>query len=122
MEALDHPFLLHGLLSLSAIWLARARPDESRKYLRLFDKHQAVAISQYRTVLSGPVTDDMANALFALSSCISISSMARSCLTGASRSPTPYMEIGDIAELAALCGGVRDVIRVVREQWVETGP
>lgn len=32
------------------------------------------------------------------------------------------MEIGDIAELAALCGGVRDVIRVVREQWVETCP
>lgn len=120
MEALDHPFLLHGLLSLSAIWLARAKPEESRKYFRLFDKHQAIAISQYRTVLSGPVTDDMANALFALSSCISISSMARASLTGASRSPTPYMEVSDFAELAALCSGVRDVIRIVREQLVPT--
>lgn len=119
MEALNHPFLLHGLLSLSAIWLARARPDESRKYLRLFDKHQAIAISQYRTVLSGPVTDDMANALFALSSCISISSMARSSLTGASRSPTPYIEVGDFAELASLINGVREVVGVTREQYVQ---
>jgi len=121
MEALNHPFLLHGLLSLAAIWLCRARPTESNKYLRLFDKHQAIALSQYRSVLAGPLTDNMANALFALASCISITSMARSSLAGAFRSPTPYIEVGDFVELVSLINGVREVVGITREQ-VAKGP
>lgn len=122
MEALNHPFLLHGLLSLAAIWLCRARPTESNKYLRLFDKHQAIALSQYRSVLAGPLTDNMANALFALASCISITSMARSSLAGAFRSPTPYIEVGDFVELVSLINGVREVVGITREQCVQTCP
>ncbi|KAI7245845.1 hypothetical protein KC365_g135 [Hortaea werneckii] len=37
----------------------------------------------------------------------------------ASRSPTPYIEVGDFAELASLINGVREVVGVTREQYVQ---
>ena len=87
-EAFRHRFLLHGLLSMSALSLAHQRPEESSRYLQLADKHQAVALSGFRNALAGVITVDLSSALFALSSCISVLSVARACIVAA-RMPSP---------------------------------
>lgn len=80
-QALKHAFLMHGLLAFAALHLALIKPESSVKYLQLCDRHQAIALQKFRSVLSSPEAFDseLADALFALSVTLSLSSMARSC-------------------------------------------
>lgn len=120
-EALRHPFLLHGLLAMSAMSLAYLRPDETDKFVTVCDKHQTVALSGFRAVLSGPVTEDTANAAFALSSIISVLSMARAKATAAARPPPIYLRVEDVTEVFLLTRGVREVISLGVEH-IKKGP
>lgn len=43
-DALQHPFLLHGLLAVSALSLACLRPAKIDEYLIFSDKHQGLAL------------------------------------------------------------------------------
>ncbi|KAH9827807.1 Sterol uptake control protein 2-like protein 3 [Teratosphaeria destructans] len=120
-EALRHPFLLHGLLALSALSLASLRPAESARYLSLCDKHQSIALAQFRAALAGEITMDVAAALFALSSCISISSMARACARVAAQPPPKAVSLDEIVEMFVLTRGVRDVIGIAHDLIIQ-GP
>lgn len=107
-EAVRHPFLMHGVLALSALHLASARPAQAQKYASLCDKHQAIALASYRGIL-GHITEDVANAIFALSTILSISSLARAALR-ASLMPEPqHISVDAICELLYMTRGVREV-------------
>jgi len=96
-DAFRHPFLLHGLLTMSALSLAHLRPEEAARYLRLGDRHQGVALSGFRTALAGEITLDVSSALFALSSCLSVVSAARACLVAANMPPPKVIDCVGVA-------------------------
>lgn len=114
--AVQHPFLLHGLLALSALHLAHLRPESTAQYLQTCDKHQAVAIEKFRSILLSPVDHQLADARFALSSTLAVSCMARSCVGVEPRA----LDINTITELFILTRGIRDMIHLSFEQ-VNTG-
>lgn len=66
-EALHHPFLMHGLLSLAALHLVESSDHESMsrlKYSELATMHQDLAIASFRPALNN-ITPANCNAVFA---------------------------------------------------------
>lgn len=114
--AVQHPFLLHGILALSALHLAHLRPESSAQHLQICDKHQAVAIAKFRSILLSPVDHQLADARFALSATLAVSCMARGCVGVEPRA----LDMNTITELFILTRGIRDMIRLSFEQ-VSTG-
>lgn len=98
-EGFKHSFLLHGLLALAALKMANDQPSESARCLTLCDKHQAIAISGFRQALAGPIGPEIAVSLFALSSVISMSVMARACAKAASQPSAQYINPEEMANM-----------------------
>jgi hypothetical protein len=116
-QAFKHRFLMRGLLAFAALHLAYLHPDNSEKYLRVCDKHQGVALEQFRSLLSPPVDPELADALLALAATLSVSSMARSCALSESET----MDMDAIAELFVLTKGIANVIHL-SHQHSKKGP
>lgn len=107
-EAAKHAFLMHGVLALSALHIALSRPTQAAKYASLCDKHQASALASYRQILTH-ITDEVVDALFALSTILSISSLARGTLRASQMEGHQYISVDSICELLYLTRGVREV-------------
>lgn len=116
-QALEHPFLMHGLLALSALHLAYFRPHRSSEYLQTCDKHQDIALRKFREILSSPPDPELADPAFALAATLSVSSMARSC----ARADTAAVDLDAVIELFILTRGVRDVIQLSHKR-TRAGP
>ncbi|KAK6419184.1 hypothetical protein LTR95_017100 [Oleoguttula sp. CCFEE 5521] len=121
LEATKHPFLMHGILALSALHIAATVPSKPAAYLQISDKHHVIAVSSFRELLSEPVTDDQGNALFALSMVLSVSSLARASLRTVERPERRFMALEDVVELLYMTRGVRDVVDTTYET-VSRGP
>lgn len=119
-EAAKHSFLMHGVLALSALHIACSKPTQAAKYASLCDKHQASALASYRQILTH-ITDDVANALFALATILSISSLARATLRASEMEGQQYISVESICELLYLTRGVREVKEATGE-LVTKGP
>lgn len=120
-QALIYPFLLHGIIALSALHLAHLEREQSTKYLRMYDKHQAIALARFRTTLSSDLDPEMGGALFALATTLSVSSTARSCAVPETMPHPAVMDMNDVIELFFLTKGVRDIIRVTGDH-IRKGP
>jgi len=116
-QAIKHPFLMHGILALAALHLAYLRPGSFTQHLQTCDKHQAVALEKFRSILSSPLDPQLADARFALAGILAVSSMARSC----AGIDSAALDMNAIAELFALTRGVRDMIHLSSEH-IRTGP
>lgn len=69
-EALEHPFLMHGILALSALHLARTRNDHRRPmYSNIAIAHQNQALALFRDLL-GNINASNAKAMFAFASIV----------------------------------------------------
>lgn len=111
-QAIKHPFLMHGLLALAALYLAHLRPANAFKYFRSYDKHQGIALQQFRSILSATsVNEDQADALLALAATLSVTSMAKSC----AQSENAAMTMDAVGELFVLTRGIRNVIHLAHE-------
>lgn len=104
-QAVKHPFLMHGILALTALYLAHLRPYSAFKYFQKYDKHQGIALQKFRSILSSPIDTGQADALLALASTLSVSSMAKTC----AQSQSSSMTMDAIAELFILTKGIRTV-------------
>ncbi|PKY00601.1 C6 zinc finger domain protein [Aspergillus campestris IBT 28561] len=63
-EALSHTFLMHGILALSALHIARTRDDQRHEsYVRTAVAHQHQALTFFRQLLNN-ITEDNAKAMF----------------------------------------------------------
>ncbi|KIX01199.1 uncharacterized protein Z518_08924 [Rhinocladiella mackenziei CBS 650.93] len=114
--------LMHGILGLSALHKAHERPAEAVVYIQLCDKHLAKTLEGFRTMLSTDIAPEANGALFACSCVLSISSVARSCLTtSALPSTQQHLTMGQVAELFMLTRGVSDMISLYKE-WLKAGP
>ena len=116
-QAIKHPFLMHGILALAALHLAYLQPSSSLRKLQTCDKHQAIALEQFRSILSSPIDPQLADARFALAATLAVSSMARSC----AGTDSAALDVSTIAELFILTRGVRDMILLSAEH-IRTGP
>ena len=112
---------MHGLLALSALHLAYLNQYKSAQYLQLCDKHQTIAVKEFRVLLSIEVNPESADALLALASTISISSMARSCAAAEASEGAKATSMDNVAELLFLTRGVRDIVEVTYD-YVRPGP
>jgi hypothetical protein len=52
--ALAHPFLMRGILAVSALHLGRTRPEEKPHYLAIEAYHQNLALPPYRYLVENP--------------------------------------------------------------------
>jgi hypothetical protein len=116
-QAIKHPFLMHGLLALAAIHLAYLQPVLSSQHLQAFNKHQAVALEEFRSILSSSVDPTRADALFALAATLSVSSMAQTL----TQVDDAALDMDTITELFILTRGVKNIIGLTYEH-ITAGP
>jgi hypothetical protein len=97
----DHRFLLHGLLSLSALQAAYTESEDARQLIDYASQHQAISLSLYQLAIANP-TEDQYDAVFALSIVVLILALAT---TG-----DEYGEAGMFdCKWIRLARGIRDV-------------
>lgn len=108
-EALSHPFLMHGILALSALHLARTGPERSRRasYLGRAVAHQNQALALFRGLL-GDFNEANAKAMFAFSNIVVVYTF------GFPHTPDiqdPWACVDDLYQVLVLTRGVQQVIR-----------
>ncbi|KAJ5698183.1 hypothetical protein N7462_000188 [Penicillium macrosclerotiorum] len=108
-EALSHPFLMHGILALSALHLARTVLESSRRtaYLNRAVAHQNQALALFRELL-GDINDANAKAMFAFASIVVVYTF------GFPNTPDPqdpWTCVDDLYQVLVLARGVQQVIR-----------
>uniref|UniRef100_A0A093VP63 Sterol uptake control protein 2 n=1 Tax=Talaromyces marneffei PM1 TaxID=1077442 RepID=A0A093VP63_TALMA len=77
--ALQHRFLLHGILAISALHLAYTHPSTTKEYRELVDyaaQNQTIALSLFQKALVSPTPGGQREALFVLSILISVIAIA----------------------------------------------
>lgn len=109
----EHPFLLHGLLALSAVHKASsASPPDRQSLLLQADSHISRALGTYRRLLEAP-TVATAVPMFALSSTLVTYNL------GSAQLEKPEDPIGSLHHCFMLLQGVRIVLE---PQWDQIGP
>ncbi|KAJ5180846.1 hypothetical protein N7492_004056 [Penicillium capsulatum] len=108
-EALSHPFLMHGILALSSLHLARTGPEPSRRtaYLNRAVAHQNQALALFRELL-GDITETNAKAMFAFASIVVVYTF------GFPHTPDvqdAWTCVDDFHQVLVLTRGVQQVIR-----------
>jgi len=105
-EAVSHPFLMHGILALSALHLARTRNDHRRPiYSSLAVAHQNQALAMFRELL-GDINDTNAKAMFSFASVVVLYTF------GFPHEPNPnnpWTCIDDLLQIIVLIRGVQQV-------------
>lgn len=112
-EALSHPFLMHGILALSALHLARVGADASRRasYLNRAVAHQNQALALFRGLL-GDVNEGNAKAMFAFAGIVVIYTF------GFPNTPDEqdhWACVDDLYQVLVLMRGVQQVIYSPRD-------
>ena len=77
--ACQHPFLMHCLLAVSALYMALRRPDQRTKHVSQAESHQSLGLPPYRHVvedIEGRLTEDMSHAIVAFASLTSVYAFA----------------------------------------------
>lgn len=81
------PYLMHQLLTMTALHTAHLQPNARSRYLLAASHHQSHALSGLRNALSGPITEDNSDALFTTSAFLTASTFASYCLGDSSAKP-----------------------------------
>lgn len=105
-EALTQPFLMHGILALSALHLARTKGDSRAAYIGAAVAHQNQALALFRERLDD-IDSSNAKAMFALSSIVAVYAF------GFPQSPDsgdPRTCVDDLYRVLVLSRGVQQVI------------
>ncbi|CAG7917328.1 unnamed protein product [Penicillium olsonii] len=111
-EALSHPFLMHGILALSALHLARTGPEPSRRasYLNRAVAHQNQALALFRGLL-GDINEENAKAIFAFAGIVVIYTFGFPNTPGVQ---DPWASVDDIYQVLVLTRGTQQVIYTPR--------
>jgi hypothetical protein len=116
--AVAHPFLMHGLLAISALHLAYLQPYERAKYCLLAAQHQDIAIGPFRKAM-GNINAENCNAMFTFSSIIVAYGLA------SAQNPMDLLLSntgdGSVAEWLLLLRGTSSII-LTAWAYLEAGP
>jgi hypothetical protein len=107
--------------AFAAIHLAYLNPHRSQHYLRLCDRHQTIALKEFRGILQNEINPEEADALFGLAAVISTSAMARACEEAESAEIPNTVSMESVAERFILTRGISDVIHATSGH-VHNGP
>lgn len=108
-EAISHPFLMHGILALSALHIAclrdpRTLADAGRDYLQIAISHQDRALALFREQL-GDINYSNGKAMFAFASITVLYAF------GFPRTPEPgSTAVGDLLQAFVLTRGVQHIL------------
>ncbi|PWY77099.1 C6 zinc finger domain protein [Aspergillus heteromorphus CBS 117.55] len=106
-EALAHPFLMHGLLALSALHLAQTRPDNRRSaYINTAVAHQNRALALFREMLCD-INPSNAKAMFSFASIVVLYTFGFPHLP---ESDDPWACVDDMIQVHMLARGVQQVL------------
>lgn len=120
-EALQHAFLMHGILAVSALHLAHLRPSYSQYYTDVSMHHYTSAVEQFRTILE-EITPTNAAAVFIFSSLLACVSFAipQELPETAAVSFTPLDILQKMIDIFTLERGVQTVLEA-SWTWVKDG-
>ncbi|RAK77118.1 Zn(II)2Cys6 transcription factor [Aspergillus fijiensis CBS 313.89] len=109
-EALSHPFLMHGLLALSAIHLARTRDEVKRAaYVSVAVAHENQALAFFREQLSD-INASNAKAMFAFASVVVVYTFGFLHPSHAPGTDDPWACINGILQVFTLTRGVQQIL------------
>ncbi|PYH42218.1 uncharacterized protein BP01DRAFT_140046 [Aspergillus saccharolyticus JOP 1030-1] len=109
-EALSHPFLMHGLLALSAIHLARTRDEVKRAaYVSIAVAHEHQALAFFREQLSD-INASNAKAMFAFASVVVVYTFGFLHPSHAPGTDDPWACINGILQVFTLARGVQQIL------------
>jgi hypothetical protein len=116
-EAISQPFLMHGMLALSALHIARQSSETRRStYMGVAVAHQNQALALLRPVL-GSINASNSNATFALSSIVTAFAFGFPQPSG----PTNTLAaVDDLCQVFLLSRGMQHVLNACIE-WVSDG-
>ncbi|QKX57873.1 uncharacterized protein TRUGW13939_04993 [Talaromyces rugulosus] len=114
--ALSYPFLMHGLLALSASHLVHLNKDSERvkEYEELAFGHQTLALRLFRGELDN-ITPSNSEAMFAFSSIVTVLGFASLQTTGVQSLPP----IDEMLQTYNLCRGVSEILQT-SNPWLKT--
>jgi Fungal specific transcription factor domain len=118
-EATSYPFLMQGLLALSALHLAYQHPSKRSMWIRLSLKHQDTALASFRSTLPS-LNKDNCHALFALSAIVSLTSFS-SVIYDSLLHPGGTILLKDIIKPFLLIRGNASVLHIAFD-WIRQGP
>ncbi|GKZ35092.1 hypothetical protein AbraIFM66950_005642 [Aspergillus brasiliensis] len=108
-EAIRHPFLMHGLLALSSLHIARTTQDVQRRpiYLSTAVAHQTQALALFRERLSN-INSSNAKAMFAFAGIVVIYTFG---LPHAPESSDPWANVDDLIQIFTLARGIQHILK-----------
>ncbi|EHK43281.1 hypothetical protein TRIATDRAFT_285904 [Trichoderma atroviride IMI 206040] len=112
-EAIACPFLIHGMLAVSALHVAGRRPSHRFRYERCCRQHQNQAIPEYRQAIQTISTDSVGR-IFAMSYLVSILSLAAvsdNALRDEERHTEMQTSIDDIMAVVTVIRGIHAIVR-----------
>ncbi|PYH30701.1 Zn(II)2Cys6 transcription factor domain-containing protein [Aspergillus neoniger CBS 115656] len=119
-EAIAHPFLMHGLLALSSLHIARTKHDTQQRpiYLSTAVAHQAQALALFRERLSD-INSSNARAMFAFASVVVYYTFG---LPHAPESSDPWANVDDLLQIFTLARGVQQILKqatsvIKNDEW-----
>lgn len=125
--ACEYPFLLRGILAISALHLSRLRPDRKQRYMMRAAYHQDIALASYRYVIDDfniNMTAENCSAVVGYGNLTCVYGFAdfRDPL-GSKRSFTnsPLSTINNLPEWLQLLRGSRMILGFGRD-WIAKGP
>ena len=115
-EAASHPFLMHGLLALTALHIALEDLPSHKTYVDHALQHYTFALTLYRPELIN-LTERNCHALFGFSSVAALISFAVSMAS----QHTGAAVLQDMHDIFNLLKGIHAVVAAARH-WIEAGP
>ena len=119
-QALDHRFLMHGLLAAAALHLVHLDPPRSSANLLLYKKHQRLALAAMHQLLLN-ISEENCNAVFPCSSLASIFSLYEFANDLDEKPHDSTSMLDKIFQLFAVTRGVREVLTPTHV-WIREGP
>jgi hypothetical protein len=121
--ACKHPFLMRGILAVSALHMSRARPDRKQEYLVKATYHQNLALPLYRYIINdfrNQMTEENCHAVIGFASLTSAYAFADPHPLGRNQFPGVSSPTG-VPEWLHLLRGARQILQV-GSKWIADGP
>lgn len=121
--ACKQPFLMRGILAVSALHMSHVRPEQRQKYLVLAVHHQNLALPSYRYVIDdfrNKMTEENCHAVIGFASLTSAYAFADPHPLGSTAFAGVSPRTG-VPEWLLLLRGARQILNVGRD-WIAKGP
>ena len=117
--ALEYPYLMHGILALSALHLSSLDTYRAPEWSAKASLHEALALPEFRAAMSS-ITKDTSHAIFAFSGIV-IPYAQAIATTPIGPEASRFSDPGVLPEWFYLLRGTRTLLRQTRP-WLEEGP